>query len=80
MIIGLSDLYYIILSKHVKMRKIYYLIFLLTVLRHVITSLVNIIVLAELVPAEGGAHHGPAPGLALVLTTSQELPRNLECR
>ena len=59
----------------------YYSIFLLSVLLClVVKSLVNIIVLAELVPAEGGAHHGPAPGLALPLVlTSQELPRNLEC-
>ena len=62
------------------MCKIYYSIFLLTVLCLVVTSLVNIIVLAELVPAEGGAHHGPAPSLPLPLVlTSQELPRNLEC-
>ena len=62
------------------MCKIYYSIFLLTVLCLVVTSLVNIIVLAELVPAEGGAHHGPAPSLTLALVlTSQELPRNLEC-
>ena len=63
------------------MCKIYYSIFLLSVLLClVVTSLVNIIVLAELVPAEGGAHHGPAPGLPLPLVlTSQELPRNLEC-
>ena len=62
------------------MCKIYYSIFLLTVLCLVVTSLVNIIVLAELVPAEGGAHHGPAPSLTLALVlTSQELPSNLEC-
>ena len=62
------------------MCKIYYSIFLLTVLCLVVTSLVNIIVLAELVPAEGGAHHGPAPALPLPLVlTSQELPSNLEC-